>query len=808
MFLSKSRFLVSVFCAVLFLEFSVSAQNNVCSSSTQRATAGKSDQVEYPAEHYLLRNILCDQANIWTSPLRLRLRDMKFLVPFAGIATGLIVTDRSSSFEMTRGSHVSTSQHISDAGVVLAGVAVVGSYGLGRFHADDHLRETGVLAGEAALDSVVIDEIFKFGFRRDRPFEGDKKGHFFRSGQSFPSEHAGVTWAVAAVMANEYPGWFTKTLAYGTASAVSLARVSGQQHYLSDVFVSGALGYVTGKYVYKAHHDTDLGGEDYGTFVHDENPLSPGNMGSASVPLDSWIYPAVERLAALGAIHSDFLGLRPWTRMSIAGMLSEAEDQLSDDESQNPEIQNLYGALKTEFSDELRLQQQGTNQSIRLESLYKRSMYIAGRPLNDGYHFGQTIINDFGRPYQQGYNQVSGFSARAEDGRFSFYVRGEYQHAPALPGYSAQVNQVLSQIDGIPGETFTGEPQHNQFHLLDTYASINVLGNDISVGKQTYWWAPDDSTALMLSNNAAPFYGLRINRVLPLYIPLFSRLFGPIRYDNFFGRLYGNRFPPDPFTFGQKLSLHPTQNLELGFSRSSIFAGKGLEPLTFGTFKKSFTSLTSGTNVGFNPRFTPGTRHGGFDFNYRLPYLRNWVSLYADSFVHDDVSPLDAPRRAAVTPGIYISHFPHLAKLDLHVEGGTTDTVTRRALGGSFYYYETLYKDSYTINRNLLGSWIGREGTGGQAWATYWVSPTNSLMVGYRTLKVSRFFIPQGETLSDYSAKTSFRVHRDMEVGAYIQYERWNAPFLADHPVSNFTSAFQVTFWPKDIVKRATEAGH
>ena len=175
MFLSNCKFFVSVFCFVVLFEFLLSAQTTFCPSANQGSSSvSKSDRVEYPAERYLLRNILCDQANIWTSPLRLRLRDMKFLVPFAGITTGLILTDRASSFEMTRGTHLSTSKHVSDAGVALAGVAVVGSYGLGRLHADDHLRETGVLAGEAGLDAVVIDEAFKFGFRRDRPFQGDK----------------------------------------------------------------------------------------------------------------------------------------------------------------------------------------------------------------------------------------------------------------------------------------------------------------------------------------------------------------------------------------------------------------------------------------------------------------------------------------------------------------------------------------------------------------------------------------------------------------------------------------------------------
>ena len=53
-------------------------------------------------------------------------------------------------------------------------------------------------------------------------------------------------------------------------------------------------------------------------------------MASPYVPLDSWIYPALERLIALGYIQSDILGMRPWTRMACARLLDDAGDESSD----------------------------------------------------------------------------------------------------------------------------------------------------------------------------------------------------------------------------------------------------------------------------------------------------------------------------------------------------------------------------------------------------------------------------------------------------------------------------------------------
>ena len=80
-----------------------------------------------------------------------------------------------------------------------------------------------------------------------------------------------------------------------------------------------------------------------------------------------------------------------------------------------------------------------------LESAYTRFMGIGGTTLRDSYHLGQTISNDYGRPYQSGFNNITGFSTVDELGRFSLYVRGEYQHAPsAARVFTSLASQDLS----------------------------------------------------------------------------------------------------------------------------------------------------------------------------------------------------------------------------------------------------------------------------------------------------------------------------------------------------------------------------
>jgi hypothetical protein len=265
-----------------------------------------------------------------------------------------------------------------------------------------------------------------------------------------------------------------------------------------------------------------------------------------------------------------------------------------------------------------------------------------------------------------------------------------------------------------------------------------------------------------------------------------------MRTEFFFGKLEGHQFPPHPFIHGQKISFKPTPNLELGFSRTVIFAGDP-QPLTWGTFFDSFFATSSGNP---NPRNKPGDKRGGFDFSYRIPGLRNWLILYNDSLVDDDPSPLAAPRRAAMNPGIYMPQVPGLPKLDFRAEAVYTDVPSGRSVNGQFIYWEFIYRDSHTNNGNLMGNWIGREGKGFQAWSTYWLSPRSTLQVAYRNAHVAKDFLEGGD-YQDFGARADLLLRPQLSLTSSLQYEQWNFPLLSPTRNSNFTASFQLTYWPK-----------
>jgi Capsule assembly protein Wzi len=520
----------------------------------------------------------------------------------------------------------------------------------------------------------------------------------------------------------------------------------------------------------------------------------PRSVGSPYVELHSWIYPAIERLAALGYIHDEFLGMRPWTRIECARLILQADDAIDSGDSIRRQARKLQIELKKEFLTELDELAGGKDRVVRLESVYANLVGIGGTPINDSYHFGQTIINNYGRPYEGGFNAYDGFSGYASAGRFTIYVRGEYQHAPSAPSYSLPVRQAIATMDANTLLPPTPIRTTNQFQLLDTYVSANVANWNLAFGKQSLWWGPGHDGALLFSDNAEPIYMLRASRIAPFRLPWIFHWLGPMKWDLFYGKLSDNQHPPRPMIHGEKISFKPTQNLEFGFSRTGELGGVG-RPLTFGRLWLSYFSVTSPNHE--TVANDPGKRIGGFEFSYRVPFARNWLTLYADSLSDDDPSPLDAPRRAGISPGIYMSRIPGAPKLDLRVEAVNTNPPTSRSNGGQYIYYDDFYHDLYTNKNNIIGNWIGREGQGIRAQTTYWFSPRNTLQFGYRHAKVASDFVPGGETINDGSVKLDWWMHRDLSVSAFVQYEKWLAPILSPTAQTNWTSSVKVTFWPR-----------
>jgi hypothetical protein len=508
----------------------------------------------------------------------------------------------------------------------------------------------------------------------------------------------------------------------------------------------------------------------------------------------------------LGYLDTAFLGLRPWTRRSIQRMLDQTAQQESI--QKNRQALEILTGLQRELGSE---EDNSNGLSYACEGVYAKSQGISGLTLRDSFHLGQTRVNDYGRPYQPGFNTVDGAAGSAQFGRFSLYARGEFQHAPGATGYSQALVQRLwsidKQVSSIPDLPLPANPEQaaipvgpiaatNVFRVMEANLSYRILNHEFSIGKSDHWLAPTAGGAFMYSNNAENIYAFQIDRTEPLYIPLLSRLTGPFRYDFLVGSLKGHANPNDPWLHLEKINFKPTPNVEFGFERSVIWGGEGHEPVNIHTFLRSFFSTTSGGSTKTTSD-DPGARFASFDFSWRLPWLDHWLTLYTDSMIHDDISPIDAPRHAGVRPGIYFSRVPGIPRLDFRVEGVNTDPETSRSVAGEYLYQEGIQLQGYTNKGFIMGDAMGREGKGGQAWLTYHISPRELVQFSFDHKKDAKDFIAGGTTQNSFDLRAVKRIQDRLELSAEVQHEWWKAPIYQPGEQTDTVATFQLTLYPE-----------
>jgi hypothetical protein len=605
------------------------------------------------------------------------------------------------------------------------------------------------------------------------------------------------------------------------ASGVTLARLDGWAGLVNGVLPADAMDMTLGlPNPFHRNHTEKTGAID----AESEFTAATRFKASTYVPLDSWIYPAFDRLAAMDYIPTSSAAVRPWTRLECARLLAEAHQNMEiDDEVSLP----LLTALDLELAPEKSVIDGVRNWSAQVESVYGRSTSIAGTPLRDSFHFGQTLVDDFGRPYGKGENAITGATLHAEAGPVAVYLRGEYQYAAALPAYSQTAQQAIIVSDNVNLDPTGGQMPFgwnmrygttSRIRLIEAYAAVNYSNWQICFGQQGLWWGPDRTTSLILSNNAEAMPMLRLANVSPLKMPSILSAVGPVHFELFLARqggvhyvglgqyakeviggkveevvefnLYGNAatpLNPPPYLWGATLSFKPTPNFEFGVGQTVIFAGYG-RPLNLKTFLHTFSV------VGNLQAVDPGKRAEAFNLTYHLPGLRRSVVAYSELFAWDDPLQGKFVARYAMDPGLYIPRLPRLPKMDLRMEGVYTNLP--KLLYQAYFYSNAHYPQGYTNYGQIIGSWIGRQGIGGQATSNYWLTARTKATASFRRMTVDKSFLHGGD-LSDFSGSMTWLARPDVEFSAMGQLERWKFPVLATGTQSNFTASFEIRVHPK-----------
>lgn len=534
--------------------------------------------------------------------------------------------------------------------------------------------------------------------------------------------------------------------------------------------------------------------------MDDLSRSSSANFASPYVPLDSWIYSAFEALAGKGYVQSAFFDLRPWTRLDCARLVDEADD-LTADQPIDQETATLLRALKAEFAPELARRVGARNAELLIDSAYEKTTTIVGEPLTDGYHFAKTLVNDDGRPFGRGINTYSGLAVRATFGPFAAYVRGEVQQVPAAPPPDVQAPQQIATADFTP-QGQSGPTSHFlRGRLIEANLSFAFANNQLTFGKQELWWGPARSSSTLFTDNAEPITMLRYDRLLPVEIAGPLRLLGPIRVQLLLGRLSGAQYvhtehqtfgtpgyalPNQPWIHGEKFTFEPTPNFQFGISRTVLFAGQGA-PFTTRTLLRSIFSTGTGAEQA-----DPGDRRVSFDARYKIPGLRSCLTGYVDGFTEDEPFPPLYPRRSAWISGFALTCFPKTSHLSMRAEGLISP---HRDEFPGYYYFNVHYLSGYTNNRQLIGSWIGREGHGEQLWAAWQISPQSSIELSSRSMDVSADFL-RGGFLRDLCARADLTIRPEWTIHIAAQSEWWRFPLLVTQRQRDSAFTLQFSYQP------------
>ncbi len=211
-----------------------------------------------------------------TSPFRATKNDWLKIGAFAVATTGAILFADKPVYRLAvqirkNKSVVSASTYVTNFGGLyeVYSLAALEAYGL--IFKKDKEQTTTLLATQAYITAAAIETVLKYLTARQRPsyynpvtglnnhtFHGPFY-HFLKSDnnfyESFPSGHTTVAFAAATVFAMEYKETpIVPIIAYSAATAIGLSRIVQNQHWISDVMVGAALGFLSGRQVANNYH--------------------------------------------------------------------------------------------------------------------------------------------------------------------------------------------------------------------------------------------------------------------------------------------------------------------------------------------------------------------------------------------------------------------------------------------------------------------------------------------------------------------------------------------------------------------------
>ncbi|NCO52771.1 MAG: capsule assembly Wzi family protein [Deltaproteobacteria bacterium] len=423
---------------------------------------------------------------------------------------------------------------------------------------------------------------------------------------------------------------------------------------------------------------------------------------SSSLPLNSWVYSAFDRLAASGAVQSSLSGNRPYTRSEAARLVVEAEVHLLPDRGASDINQKLITRLKKEFADDI----QATSPSAA-KSYFKPITQVA---LRYDYRDGQpTTIprtnarqfaldyNNQGKDYSENHNAELGLISEL---RFSDWFLFSWQ-------------PYLSYLENNDSQA------ESHFGTRYSKLALQLFAFEFSVGRQPLWWGRGRHGSLVLSNNAEPLDMLRVTNPSPIILPWIFGLLGPARLDVFWSRLETERRVAEPYFAGMRIDVKPLPWFELGASRCVIFGGEGRPHVD----ASEFVTILTGKNLSGGEDTSNSV--AAVDFRLHLPFLWN-AEFYAEIGGEDEAGYWIANMASLV--GLYLPVIEPSGRLSLRLEYADLSSIDNNS---PVWYRHGIYRSGYTYKGKILGHHVGGGAEDRYIALDWWLTERVQVTLGY-----------------------------------------------------------------------------
>lgn len=200
--------------------------------------------------HAIFHQLLADQKEIWTAPVRKETwqRKTPFVMAFAGGVS--FALDDEPSRRLRESPDFSCFNDIlaSNASGAVLTVFPVAVLATGKLIDRPGMADYGIKATRAAIAGISVAVVLKAVTQRPRPHSGKVYG-FWEGGNSFPSGHSAVAWAIAGATSRHFEDHrWVPFVAYPIAGIIAFSRVTSGNHFASDAVVGSMLGWAVGYY--------------------------------------------------------------------------------------------------------------------------------------------------------------------------------------------------------------------------------------------------------------------------------------------------------------------------------------------------------------------------------------------------------------------------------------------------------------------------------------------------------------------------------------------------------------------------------